>query len=99
MADVRSAGDRRSNELARAVLAALERVRASVTEAAVQKVIVTVGFSALDSLPEWSEFWTLTKAAPRDAETIIFEAIIAGAKAEGRFAGSLGLVNQAAVDL
>ena len=111
--DVRSVGDRAVPALARAVKAALERVRESVSLDAAEHAIADGDWA---DLPDWSAFWDApkTRQSPTgvgkatkteqpfeksgDPEAIIYQTMIAAAQAEGRFAGQLGLVNQAAVD-
>lgn len=96
MPDVRAAGDRHVPALAKAVHAAIQRVRDSVT---LRDAEEAAEHQTYERLVDWSGFWTLTKSAPKDAETVIYEAIVAGAKADGRFTAQLGLVNKAAVDM
>ena len=77
----------------------MQRVRDSVSLTAIRAALEQQGPSALDDLPDWSEFWTLTKSEPKTAEQVIYEAIVAGATADGRFKAQLTVVNQAAVDV
>ena len=113
MSDPRHVGDRAVPAFARAVKAALERVRESVSLDAAEHAIADGDWA---DLPDWSAFWDApkTRQSPTgvgkatkieqpfeksgDPEAIIYQTMIAAAQAEGRFAGQLGLVNQAAVD-
>ena len=99
--DVRSVGDRAVPALARAVKAALERVRATVDLEAAEQAIFAGTY--LD-VPDWSAFWPVAKSEQSfeksgDPEAILYQTMIRAAAADGRFAGSLTLVNQAAVDV
>lgn len=89
---LQAVADRYQSRFASAILAAVNRVRASISAAQIERE----GFQAE---PDWSRFWLLTKAEPSYEPTYL-EALLAGAKEESkvRFAAALSLVNQRAVE-
>jgi len=88
---LQAVADRHQPKFARAILSAVNRVRASVSLSALQ--------ADLQTEPDWSQFWLLTKADP-SYEPAYLEAVLDGAGTESRvrFASALTLVNPRAVE-
>lgn len=88
--------DRAVTRMTVAVQTAIMRVRRTVTMTAVRAELATSG-ARLHELPDWSAYWTLTKAEPQDFESLYYDLMLDGAAADPQFGGSLTLINERAV--
>lgn len=88
--------DRRAPRMARALVAVFDRVKPSLTT-------ITAAFQAspgtVQHVPDWSQFWTITKADDDTFESVYQEVVQAAARTVPVFGGSLNLVEANAVQI